>query len=140
MTESERIRKVVDYYDVSVNKFSIQLGLATPQILYDVLKGKNGISKDLAEKITVHCSEVNPGWLLTGEGEMLNTRTAPEKKENSPEQRENIKWYKQQLEEKGTTIGYLIKQAEQKDKEIERLKSELSMLRGEEKKKEAVAS
>jgi hypothetical protein len=129
MTESERIRKVVDYYDVSVNKFSIQLGLATPQILYDVLKGKNGISKDLAEKITVHCSEVNPGWLLSGEGEMLKeTKTVPGT-DSAEYWRNLVDYYARELKEKR-------KDCMEMREELIELKRQFIMLQDECKKKE----
>ncbi len=39
--------------------------------MYDVIKGRNGISRDLAEKIARHYREINCLWILTGEGEMI---------------------------------------------------------------------
>ena len=131
MTDSERIRKVVDYYDVSVNRFSKRLDINTPQILYDVLKGKNGLSKDLAEKITRKCNEINPGWLLTGEGEMLKQNNEPKQTEDG-----NIEYWK-------SLVDYLIKELEEKRRdyielrdEVRELKTQLVMHNQESKKKE----
>jgi hypothetical protein len=127
MTESERIRKIIDYYDVSANKLSIQLRLGTPQVLYDVLKGKNGISKDLAEKITIHCKEFNPGWLLTGEGEMLKSNKSVN---NSVEYwRDLVDYYVQELEAKR-------KEYKELREELNDIKTELAMLKLERKKKD----
>jgi transcriptional regulator with XRE-family HTH domain len=69
--DGKRITKLVEYFNVSVNQFAKKLELSTPQILYDVIKGRNGISRDLAEKIARHYREINCLWILTGEGEMI---------------------------------------------------------------------
>ena len=69
--DSMRIKKLVEYFNLSVSQFAKQLELSTPQILYDVIKGRNGISRDLAEKIARHYREINCLWILTGEGEMI---------------------------------------------------------------------
>lgn len=82
MTESERLKCVIEYYKMSTNKFAEYIGLKSAQNLYDVLKGRNGISKDLSEKIKALCVNVNISWLLTGEGEMLkNTSETIQKTE-----------------------------------------------------------
>ncbi|MFZ4705477.1 MAG: hypothetical protein ACOYMF_05660 [Bacteroidales bacterium] len=78
MNDSERIRKVLEYYKMSSNAFSKHIGLSTPQILYDIIKERNGISKDLAEKITAICLDINIGWLLTGAGDMLKSKQEEE--------------------------------------------------------------
>lgn len=85
MTESERLKCVIEYYKMSTNKFAEYIGLKSAQNLYDVLKGRNGISKNLSEKIKALCVNVNISWLLTGEGEMLKNslqeNEAPKHKE-----------------------------------------------------------
>ena len=71
MTDNEIIKNLTGYYRMSVNAFAKHLGLHTAQTLYDILKGRNGISKELAEIITAKCVDINPIWIKTGEGQML---------------------------------------------------------------------
>lgn len=76
MTDFERIKKVVEYFNISsLRRFSSEIGLNSVQTLYDIKSGKHGISKDVAYKIQARYLNINPVWLLTGEGEMI--RTAP---------------------------------------------------------------
>lgn len=69
MSEIERLKKVLSDHKMTANSFSKFIGLKTPQVLYDILNERNGISKDLAEKIAAKCVNYGTGWLLTGEGE-----------------------------------------------------------------------
>ena len=56
----------------SLKALAKDLGLTTPQMLYDIKSGKvAGFSTRLANKILLVYPEVNQTWLLTGEGEML---------------------------------------------------------------------
>lgn len=73
MTDNERLKKVIELEGMTTNAFGKYIGLNTSQVLYDVLKGRNGISKELAEKISASCLNINIGWLLTGEGNMLKS-------------------------------------------------------------------
>lgn len=74
MTDNERIESVLNYLNMRANKFAKHIGLKSPQILYDILNGRNGISKYLADKITAKCVNISLSWLLTGEGEMISTQ------------------------------------------------------------------
>ena len=78
MTDSERIKTVLKYSGMSANKFAKHVGLKSPQVLYDVTNGRNGISKDLADKITAKCVNISLSWLLTDEGEMLKSESMNE--------------------------------------------------------------
>lgn len=71
MTDKERINEIINSSNMSARRFGEYIGIKTPQVLYDIIKGRNGISKDLAEKISAKCVNYNIAWLLTGEGEML---------------------------------------------------------------------
>ena len=85
MTDSERIKEVLNFHNKSANAFSKHIGLKTSQILYDIINGRNQISKDLAEKITAKCLNISKGWLLTGSGSMLkyNSSSNGQKEERS---------------------------------------------------------
>lgn len=72
MTDSERIIELKKFTGLSFNKLAKEIGLKTVQTLYDIERGKHGISKDVAEKIQSKYLNISMSWLLTGEGEMLN--------------------------------------------------------------------
>ncbi len=84
MSDSERLRKIINLSKKSTKAFSEDIGLKSPQILYDVLKGRNGISKELANSIKAKCVNYNLAWLLTGEGEMLVGAEKKEEKAATP--------------------------------------------------------
>jgi len=71
MSDSEKLKEILNHMKMTASSFSRYIGLSTPQILYDITKGRNGISKDLADSITAKCLNIDRVWLLTGEGEML---------------------------------------------------------------------
>ena len=83
MTDSERLIVISEYAGMSLNKLAKEIGITTSQTFYDIKAGKHGISKDLAEKIQARYLNISMAWLLTGEGEMLITDTAPRIEETS---------------------------------------------------------
>ena len=69
MTDSERLKEIIKSSKMSTKAFSESIGLKTPQILYDILKDRNGISKDVAKAIQAKCLHYNFAWIISGEGE-----------------------------------------------------------------------
>ena len=66
------ISKLLSYSGLNAKAFSEKIGLERPQAIYDLLKGKTkSISPAMKNKILSVFTEINPIWLLTGEGEML---------------------------------------------------------------------
>ena len=65
-TQKERILQFIDYKGISKNKFYIETGISN-----GVLDKKSGLSMETVEKFYSKFPEINPEWLLTGEGEML---------------------------------------------------------------------
>lgn len=73
MTLQERIQKIVEYSGLSIPKFANHVGFKTPQAVRELLSGNTKTLSDAAQyKIKSAYPELNPIWLLTGEGEMLN--------------------------------------------------------------------
>lgn len=66
-----RLEQVVKWTGLSVNSFALTIGLKRSENLYQIKKGNNGISRDLADQITAKYTTLSKGWLLTGEGEMF---------------------------------------------------------------------
>lgn len=67
----QRIAELLDYLGLNALALSKELGLKNPQIFYDIKAGKCGVSKSLARKIQERYLNIDPGWLMTGEGDML---------------------------------------------------------------------
>lgn len=68
-----RLEKVIKWTGLSVNGFARELGLNRAENLYQIKKGNNGISRELAVLICNKYSQISRGWLLSGEGDMFVT-------------------------------------------------------------------
>lgn len=66
-----RLEQVIKWTGLSINAFALHIGLKRSENLYQIKKGNNGISHDLAALITAKYPVISKGWLLTGEGEMM---------------------------------------------------------------------
>lgn len=71
-----RLERVIKWTGLSVNSFALNIGLKRSENLYQIKKGNNGISRDLATLITTKYPSVSKAWLLTGEGEMFVEQVA----------------------------------------------------------------
>ena len=68
----QRIEQVIKWTGLpSISAFAREIGLNRSENLYQIKRGNNGISKDLAETIADKYPAVSRAWLLTGEGSML---------------------------------------------------------------------
>ena len=65
----DRILQFIKYKGISKNKFYIQTGISN-----GTLDKKSGLSMDSVEKFYSTYKEINPEWILTGEGEMLKSQ------------------------------------------------------------------
>jgi len=73
MTDSEKIREIEKRFNFSTRALAKYLRLKSPQTLYDIHKGKHGISKELAQIMAQRLEGVSLAWVLTGkEGYNLN--------------------------------------------------------------------
>ncbi len=66
----QRIDAVIRWANMTVNYFALHIGLPRGENLYQIKKGNNGISRNLADKIVTKFPEISLPWLLTGEGPM----------------------------------------------------------------------
>lgn len=67
----QRIEAIIHWANMTVNYFALSIGLPRGENLYQIKKGNNGISRNLADKITTKYPEISLSWLLTGEGHMF---------------------------------------------------------------------
>lgn len=68
----QRIEAVIKWANMSTNYFARYIGLARGENLYQIKRGNNGISLDVAERIVAKFPQVDKLWLLTGEGQMFS--------------------------------------------------------------------
>lgn len=75
MDSAKIIDEVLKHLKLNPSQLSKSLGLKRAQNIYDIQKGKTGISKDVAARINETYPEINKHYLLTGEGQLLNENT-----------------------------------------------------------------
>lgn len=68
----KRIEAVIKMSRMTTNAFARHIGLARGENLYQIKRGNNGVSLDVANRIVAKFPEVSKLWLLTGDGPMLN--------------------------------------------------------------------
>ena len=123
MSIQERLLKYLDYNNITPYKFSKDLGFSM-----GYLDKRGAIGTDKYLKIIKHYSDINPEWLLTGEGSMLKQNEKSVNQSivggningsqvvgnnsfiNSQSASKEIKELKKQLAEKDTLINKLIEQ------------------------------
>jgi len=68
-----RIKEFIDYKRISVRKFEMSIGFSNGAFSTQYKKNRT-IGIDKIEKILEQYKELNPVWLLTGEGNMLKDK------------------------------------------------------------------
>lgn len=68
----ERIEAVIKMAQMTTTGFARHIGLARGENLYQIKRGNNGVSFDVADRIVAEFPEVSKLWLLTGDGQMIN--------------------------------------------------------------------
>lgn len=118
---SERLKQLIDYYNLTANKFAKELGYERSQALYDMINGKAKPSFDFFERLmnSEFSAQIDFEWLLTGKGEMLRKKDAdPPPEEKKPD--ENVPELQKQI------IDLQNHRISQLEKEVEELKKELA--------------
>ncbi|MDR2890117.1 MAG: hypothetical protein LBV18_00675 [Alistipes sp.] len=62
---------MVRWTGLSVNSFALSIGLNRGENLYQIKRGNNGISGELARMISEKYPGISRAWLIAGEGEMF---------------------------------------------------------------------
>jgi hypothetical protein len=70
-TDWQRLEQIVKWAGLSVNSFGREIGLTRSETLYQIKRGNNGISRDLAETICNRYPQVSKAWLLADTGPMF---------------------------------------------------------------------
>ncbi len=75
MELSKRIEAIIKHSGLTLPQYAQSIGVRTPQAIRDLKSGKTkSLSADMQSKILSYMPELNPAWLLAGEGEMLKER------------------------------------------------------------------
>lgn len=67
----QRLEAVISWANMSINYFARHIGLPRGENLYQIRRGNNGISKDVAHRVVTRFPEISESWLLTGDGHMF---------------------------------------------------------------------
>lgn len=123
MTVKERIRLFIDSKGLSVRAFEIKCGLSNG-LINNITES---ISKGTLDKISKSFPELNKGWLLAGEGNMLKTESKSVIfNEEIPITNSEIEeMYKLTIESLKDQIRMLKERISEKDQKIEELKTEM---------------
>lgn len=77
----ERIKAIMNHYNLSVNAFSAKIG-ANQVTINQQMNGDRKVSLDTILKIVNSFDLISSQWLLTGKGEML--KSSSPKEESAP--------------------------------------------------------
>lgn len=86
MTDSEKITKLLDYYNLTPQRFAERIGLKQDTYIEDIISGKSGFRRALNMKIMKTYPEINQHWLISGEGEMILDAGKVSKKQHTSNQ------------------------------------------------------
>lgn len=67
----QRLEAVISWTGLSINGFARRIGLPRGENLYQIKKGNNGISLDVANRIVSKFPKIDKLWLLAGDGHMF---------------------------------------------------------------------
>lgn len=71
MTDSEKMTKLLDYYNLTPQRFAERIGLKQDTYIEDIISGKSGFRRALNMKIMKTYPEINQHWLISGEGKIV---------------------------------------------------------------------
>lgn len=74
MTIKDRLIKYLEYKGISKRQFELSIGVSNGYIN----NMRVSIQPDKVRNIALHYPDLNTGWLMTGEGEMLKGEDKPE--------------------------------------------------------------
>jgi plasmid maintenance system antidote protein VapI len=72
-----RILRFLEQKNVSATKFADTIGI-TRSSMSHIVSGRNKPSMDMVQKILQHYPEVNPDWLILGQGDMFRQKKVPQ--------------------------------------------------------------
>ena len=111
MTDIDRLEKLIEVLSLNYSQFAEEIGLKSPQTLYDIKKKRHGISKLVKSQIFERWPNIRKVWWVTGEEPIFsehhedNLGTSPDDKALL----DIIKNLQYELSEKNKQISSLLK-------------------------------
>lgn len=129
----QQIKQLTKYLGITPTELARQIGTDAPQINQLGTPRKPSISKDLIVKVVKRFPEVEPWWLLTGEGPMLREKKYPDvvgepTVEYNPGPESWLDGFKAQMEDYERRIAQLEADAKEKDDQIRNLVNDMRLL------------
>lgn len=128
--QKERLKTFISSINLTKSAFEKSLGLSNGYIN----SMRKGLGYDKLELLSNLYVDLNMGWLLTGEGEMLKKKTDQEASGNTLEAEKSFLekefFYLKAIRDKNADLIKAMDKIEEKDKEILRLKAEIESLKG----------
>ncbi len=94
MDNWSRLEEIIKWAGLSTHSFAMRIGLNRSENLYQIKRGRNGISSELADRIIKFFPEIDRRWILSGEGYMFNAEPVCYE-----EAKEGIPFYSGDMEE-----------------------------------------
>lgn len=89
MELKDRILQIIKYKGLTLPAFAEKIGAKTRQSIYDLTSGKTkSLSEKMKDKILSYATDINPVWLITGQGDMLT-----ENKTNANQKKQDLSMY-----------------------------------------------
>ena len=137
MKPIERIKKIIEYSELSISSFEKHIGASNNSIQI-ALKRKTSVKDETLNRVLDRFPEINPSWLLTGNGEMFlsHSKSIPayskvtsEMAYNSMVNEKAAEYLKTDvlLKEKDIRINELKSQLEDKERYIKLLEKQLNI-------------
>ena len=77
-----KIKAIMDFYCLNQTEMAAKIGIHQTN-LSEMLRGKRSCGDAIIAKVRIAMPEINPMWLLTGEGEMLNPQQSATVQQNN---------------------------------------------------------
>ena len=84
MRKIDRFLQYLDYKGITENKATVDCGLSKG-LINQAKNGKSDLGNKAVEKVLIFYQDLNKVWLLTGEGEMLNSDQPKDSMAEQPE-------------------------------------------------------
>ncbi len=128
--QKERLKTFISSINLTKSAFEKSLGLSNGYIN----SMRKGLGYDKLELLSNLYVDLNIGWLLTGEGEMLKKKTDQEASGNTIEAEKSFLekefFYLKAIRDKNADLIKAMDKIEEKEKDILRLKAEIESLKG----------
>lgn len=89
LSDAERLKKVIEWSELSANAFAKKIGYESGQTVYNILNYGRPISMRFALSVVNSFEIVSVNWLLTGEGTMIDVSSDNSKVFSGESQTEN---------------------------------------------------